>query len=168
MPPFTKLVPKLLKRIRAFSRRARQGLYRMNSRADDKIRAVPRLASFAVNSVHFSHSYSSLLGLSISTSIVTMGLKAVHFGGGAIGRGFVAEKLTLSGFEVSSIEQKSLEISPTHCYSRSSSLMWWTNSSRACKARTLTLSPRLVQKVKRATRSPIIVPSTPRQMRQML
>ncbi|MCJ1450949.1 hypothetical protein MMC28_001283 [Mycoblastus sanguinarius] len=29
-----------------------------------------------------------------------MGLKAVHFGGGNIGRGFVAEKLFLSGFEV--------------------------------------------------------------------
>lgn len=29
-----------------------------------------------------------------------MGLKAVHFGGGNIGRGFVAEKLCLSGFEV--------------------------------------------------------------------
>jgi len=29
-----------------------------------------------------------------------MGLKAVHFGGGNIGRGFVAEKLALSGFEV--------------------------------------------------------------------
>ena len=30
-----------------------------------------------------------------------MGLKAVHFGGGNIGRGFVAEKLCISGFEVS-------------------------------------------------------------------
>lgn len=29
-----------------------------------------------------------------------MGLKAVHFGGGNIGRGFVAEKLHQSGFEV--------------------------------------------------------------------
>ena len=29
-----------------------------------------------------------------------MGLKAVHFGGGNIGRGFVAEKLCQSGFEV--------------------------------------------------------------------
>lgn len=29
-----------------------------------------------------------------------MGLKAVHFGGGNIGRGFVAEKLSLSGYEV--------------------------------------------------------------------
>ena len=29
-----------------------------------------------------------------------MGLKAVHFGGGNIGRGFVAEKLFQSGFEV--------------------------------------------------------------------
>ena len=31
-----------------------------------------------------------------------MGLKAVHFGGGNIGRGFVGEKLCQSGFEVSS------------------------------------------------------------------
>jgi len=29
-----------------------------------------------------------------------MGLKAVHFGGGNIGRGFVAEKLHESGYEV--------------------------------------------------------------------
>lgn len=29
-----------------------------------------------------------------------MGKKAVHFGGGNIGRGFVAEKLHISGFEV--------------------------------------------------------------------
>lgn len=29
-----------------------------------------------------------------------MGLKAIHFGGGNIGRGFVAEKLSLSGYEV--------------------------------------------------------------------
>ena len=29
-----------------------------------------------------------------------MGLKAVHFGGGNIGRGFVGEKLHQSGYEV--------------------------------------------------------------------
>lgn len=29
-----------------------------------------------------------------------MGLKAVHFGGGNIGRGFVGEKLCQSGYEV--------------------------------------------------------------------
>ena len=29
-----------------------------------------------------------------------MGLKAVHFGGGNIGRGFVAEKLCLAGYKV--------------------------------------------------------------------
>ena len=29
-----------------------------------------------------------------------MGLKAIHFGGGNIGRGFVAEKLSLTGYEV--------------------------------------------------------------------
>ena len=29
-----------------------------------------------------------------------MGLKAVHFGGGNIGRGFVAEKLSATGYEV--------------------------------------------------------------------
>ena len=32
-----------------------------------------------------------------------MGPKAVHFGGGNIGRGFVAEKLIMSGYEVSGI-----------------------------------------------------------------
>lgn len=32
-----------------------------------------------------------------------MGLKAVHFGGGNIGRGFVGEKLFQSGFEVRSL-----------------------------------------------------------------
>ena len=29
-----------------------------------------------------------------------MGLKAIHFGGGNIGRGFVAEKLHATGYEV--------------------------------------------------------------------
>ena len=29
-----------------------------------------------------------------------MGLKAIHFGGGNIGRGFVAEKLHMTGYEV--------------------------------------------------------------------
>jgi mannitol-1-phosphate 5-dehydrogenase len=29
-----------------------------------------------------------------------MGKKAIHFGGGNIGRGFVGEKLHISGFEV--------------------------------------------------------------------
>jgi mannitol-1-phosphate 5-dehydrogenase len=31
------------------------------------------------------------------------GKSAIHFGGGNIGRGFVAEKLSLSGYEVSGL-----------------------------------------------------------------
>lgn len=34
-----------------------------------------------------------------------MGLKAVHFGGGNIGRGFVGEKLHQSGYEVTIMEE---------------------------------------------------------------
>lgn len=34
-----------------------------------------------------------------------MGLKAVHFGGGNIGRGFVGEKLHQSGYEVTIMKE---------------------------------------------------------------
>ncbi|KAL9102452.1 MAG: hypothetical protein Q9163_002413 [Psora crenata] len=48
-----------------------------------------------------------------------MGLKAVHFGGGNIGRGFVGEKLCMSGFEVVFVDVvdkliESLQSTPTY------------------------------------------------------
>ena len=52
--------------------------------------------------------------------IADMGLKAIHFGGGNIGRGFVAEKLSLSGYEVCRI------VSPDAVDSRHTHLLTYT------------------------------------------
>lgn len=44
-----------------------------------------------------------------------MGLKAVHFGGGNIGRGFVGEKLCQSGFEVLNVPPPPLQAIDKAC-----------------------------------------------------
>ena len=49
------------------------------------------------------HPYSYFQPITLLAQIAAMGKTAVHFGGGNIGRGFVAEKLVMSGYEVRSL-----------------------------------------------------------------